>query len=311
MNKENTWGTIDSEGTKVPDWRKAVKETHWQDGRGILHPAKKIYEESEKLGFVFNDGGREKAGYKGFTGDCVTRALAISLERPYQEIYGRLDEICKNIPYLTKKGKPVKKWGGRIRRDGTLKRSHPRTGVHRNIIELFLDEYKSKGYKIEKVATNSIGQKEKVHMLKTELPKGRLLINLSGHISTVIDHVSHDTYDCTRLGNRMVYGYWIIQKPESKKKEKKVEKQIMTESELKKVLKDVSPEFAEKFEDKLRETCEIVPDKKPKKITVKTGKQFDMKVVRSQSLKVMGILSEFKQHERRRILDHCKKINEV
>ena len=35
--------------------------------------------------FKYNDGGREKAGYKGFTGDCGVRALSICLEKPYKE----------------------------------------------------------------------------------------------------------------------------------------------------------------------------------------------------------------------------------
>ena len=30
--------------------------------------------------FNFNDGGRADAGYKGRTGDCVTRAVAIAAE---------------------------------------------------------------------------------------------------------------------------------------------------------------------------------------------------------------------------------------
>jgi hypothetical protein len=31
--------------------------------------------------FNYNDGGREAAGFKGFTGDCVCRAIAIATER--------------------------------------------------------------------------------------------------------------------------------------------------------------------------------------------------------------------------------------
>ena len=37
--------------------------------------------------FQYNDGGRAKAGFKGTTGDCVCRAIAIATERPYREIY--------------------------------------------------------------------------------------------------------------------------------------------------------------------------------------------------------------------------------
>jgi len=37
--------------------------------------------------WTHNDGGREAAGYKGTTGDCVCRSIAIATERSYQEIY--------------------------------------------------------------------------------------------------------------------------------------------------------------------------------------------------------------------------------
>ena len=44
------------------------------------------------IDFNFNDGGRADAGYKGTTGDCVTRAIAIAAELPYKEVYNRLAE---------------------------------------------------------------------------------------------------------------------------------------------------------------------------------------------------------------------------
>ena len=34
-----------------------------------------------------NDGGREQAGYKGLTGDCVARSIAIASGRDYQTVY--------------------------------------------------------------------------------------------------------------------------------------------------------------------------------------------------------------------------------
>lgn len=39
------------------------------------------------VGFKRNDGGRQEAGYKGSTGDCVVRALAIMSDRGYRECY--------------------------------------------------------------------------------------------------------------------------------------------------------------------------------------------------------------------------------
>jgi hypothetical protein len=43
--------------------------------------------------FVYNDGGRKAAGFKGTTGDCVTRAIAIATDRPYIEVYNALARL--------------------------------------------------------------------------------------------------------------------------------------------------------------------------------------------------------------------------
>lgn len=40
--------------------------------------------------YVYDDGGREAAGYMGKTGDCVTRAVAIASGMPYDTVYQRL-----------------------------------------------------------------------------------------------------------------------------------------------------------------------------------------------------------------------------
>ena len=39
---------------------------------------------------VINDGGRSAAGFKGKTGDCVCRAIAIASGLPYEEVYATL-----------------------------------------------------------------------------------------------------------------------------------------------------------------------------------------------------------------------------
>ena len=44
--------------------------------------------------FVFDDGGRAAADYKGTTGDCVTRAVAIATGLPYQEVYDAVNALA-------------------------------------------------------------------------------------------------------------------------------------------------------------------------------------------------------------------------
>jgi hypothetical protein len=58
--------------------------------------------------------------------------------------------------------------------------------------------------------TMRIGSGCTVHVAQGELPGGRIIVQLSGHISAVIGGVVHDTYDPGRDGTRCVYGYWLL-----------------------------------------------------------------------------------------------------
>jgi hypothetical protein len=136
--------------------------------------------------FVYNDGGRLAAGYKGIAGDCVTRAIAIATGMPYQTVYDALNEAASE-----------ERIGKRRRR------SAARTGVHKDTIRNYL---RSLGW--HWTPTMKIGSGCRVHLKSDELPAGRLVLSLSKHSVAVIDGVVHDTYDCTRGGTRCVYGYY-------------------------------------------------------------------------------------------------------
>jgi len=45
--------------------------------------------------YIYDDGGRAAAGYKGDAGDCGARALAIATGMPYQQAYDAINEIAK------------------------------------------------------------------------------------------------------------------------------------------------------------------------------------------------------------------------
>jgi|AGTN01.1.fsa_nt_gi hypothetical protein len=44
--------------------------------------------------WVFDDGGRGAAGFKGSASDCVTRSIAIATGLPYREVYDALNELA-------------------------------------------------------------------------------------------------------------------------------------------------------------------------------------------------------------------------
>jgi hypothetical protein len=137
--------------------------------------------------FVFDDGGRAAAGYKGKTGDCVTRAITIATGLPYQQVYELVN--AASVGERTGKGK--------------RRTSSARTGVYKPTIRKIMEHL---GWKW--TPTMAIGQGCKVHLRADELPTGRLVVNLSRHSVAVINGVIHDTHDCSRNGTRCVYGYF-------------------------------------------------------------------------------------------------------
>jgi len=141
----------------------------------------------QRIGFKYNDGGREAAGFKGDTGDCVTRAIAIATGEPYQKIYDDMNRIGKQ----------------ERRSKNRSSKSTARGGVYKPTYHRYL---LSLGWKW--TPTMFIGQGCKVHLRKDELPKGTLIVSLSQHLATVVDGILQDTERCDRKGMRCVYGYY-------------------------------------------------------------------------------------------------------
>jgi len=135
----------------------------------------------------YDDGGRADAGYKGDTGDCVCRSIAIATGLSYQSVY---DGLIRSAA-TERRGK----------RKSSI--SHPRTGVYKDTIRRYM---KSLGWLW--VPTMFIGSGCKVHLRHGELPSGRLVVSCSKHTTAVIDGVVHDTFDPSRCGSRCVYGYY-------------------------------------------------------------------------------------------------------
>lgn len=141
---------------------------------------------------VENDGGRSEH-FKGRTGDCVTRAIAIAAEKPYKEVYDALFERAKEFAKGRSKAAKV-----------VAKDPSPRNGVRKEIYKDYLENELGWTW----VPLMGIGTGCTIHARGDELPKGRLILRLSKHLTAMIDGVLHDTYDCTREGTRGVYGYW-------------------------------------------------------------------------------------------------------
>jgi hypothetical protein len=99
---------------------------------------------------VYDDGGRAVAGFKGKTGDCVTRAVAIASGLPYAEVYDRLAEGNKGQRQSKHSRRKTKSFGVRTASHGIWTRR-----------KWFKDYMHSLGF--EWVPTMSIGSGCKVH----------------------------------------------------------------------------------------------------------------------------------------------------
>jgi len=134
------------------------------------------------LPWVYDDGGRSAAGFKGTAGDCVTRALAIATGTPYREMYDRLARSMKSQGFA------------RSARNGV----EPK--VYKPLLSLWGFVW---------TPTMFPGQGTRIHLAQGEVPQeGIYILRLSRHLCTVVDGTIHDTYDPGRNATRCVYGWW-------------------------------------------------------------------------------------------------------
>lgn len=127
------------------------------------------------MNFVYNDGGRQQAGFKGRAGDCGARALAIAFNMSYSTAYKLVAIANANMGYA----------------------KSARNGVNKNVYHEMLTAMGWKWYPAPKFA----GRKAKC----SDMPKGKVIARQAHHFVAVIDGIPHDTWDSS---NKMVYGYW-------------------------------------------------------------------------------------------------------
>ena len=143
--------------------------------------------------FRFDDGGRRAAGFTGKNaGDCAARAIAIATGKPYREVYDELFRRGRAF-WAQVYVKPKK----------VARHASPRGGVVDDICRPYLEDL---GW--QWTPTLKAGASIEVHLRADELPGGRLVVRVPGHLVAVIDGVIHDTHDPSLNGTRMVYGYW-------------------------------------------------------------------------------------------------------
>lgn len=134
----------------------------------------------------YNDGGRSKY-FKKEARDCVCRAVAIGTGMDYMDVYRLINKLAKDEK-MEKKQKH---------------RSSARDGVYKQTTRALLEELGWEWHPVMGFGTGC-----RMHLKKSELPSGTIIVKLSRHLACVKNGVLHDTYDCSRGGTRCVYGYW-------------------------------------------------------------------------------------------------------
>ena len=140
---------------------------------------------------IHDDGGRAAAGFKGKTGDCVTRAWSIAQFGPgpsgdqYRAVYDRFAELLKEWVWEGRSSKLKEKYRSGSRptspRNGMPKEVSQRYAAEIGWVQTYVQPFKHEG--------------KVVHMNARELPSGRLVVAQARHEAAVIDGVVYDIWD--------------------------------------------------------------------------------------------------------------------
>lgn len=154
-----------------------------------------------ELDFNHNDGGRAKY-FKGSTGDCVTRAIAIATNIDYKIVYD--DLFLANKEYISKRNNKISR-ALRNRHNGLS----PRSGIFKDIYTKYLTDL---GWKY--VSLIKFGSKE-----RTKLDQlthfDNIIITINKHLMCMQKGVLQDISDFRfsyweeRKSIRTANGYFI------------------------------------------------------------------------------------------------------
>ena len=179
--------------------------------------------------FQYNDGGRSKYFKATNVGDCVTRAICNATGKDYLEVYNSLKELASHEK-ITKRKRGISK---------------VRDGVYKCTYKKYIEDTLGWVW----VSCSGVGKGISVHLTESELPsKGTYIIKVSKHLTCIKNGVLIDTYDCSRGGNRAVYGYWRAPTNEELETQNLVKKSIELEHQHIEITKSKVEEIKAKYE---------------------------------------------------------------
>jgi len=125
--------------------------------------------------YIQTDGGRANAGYKGSTGDCVIRAIAVATSKDYKDVYNDIFESQKLYAetHNNKTSRGINKYG-----------ASPRRGVFKPVFRKYLEDM---GWKY--VSGNRTLDCD-------DFKNGTFICSVRKHMTVVKEGTLYDSYDC-------------------------------------------------------------------------------------------------------------------
>lgn len=160
-----------------------------QEAKKQRHEARRVAQQAEAKiagrpatedlpAWVYDNGGRWDAGFKGYARDCVVRALAIVTGAPYSDLYDQLSDTAKSA-------------GQQTARNGMYPSTYRPVYEAHGLTYTRCDDHKQR---LDRELVES-------------MPTGAI-IHLSGHVVAVVDGELRDIGDCA---GKKVKGWFLPQ----------------------------------------------------------------------------------------------------
>ncbi len=133
------------------------------------------------IDYRYDDGGRAAAGYRGETGDCVVRAIAICAREDYRAVYRTMAEHMKRNGYAASGNAYATRESNRKepRRRGQLTARR----VQRRVLEAY-------GFRRVRLPAG-----ERPTFTEAHRQYGDCVVGTARHMAAIVDGALQDTFD--------------------------------------------------------------------------------------------------------------------
>lgn len=139
------------------------------------------------IGYACDDGGRSDAGFRGDTGDCAVRAIAILTRTPYAVVYRRMAACMRAAGYAA---------------SGNAYRQRPRHGLKPAISARNLQDLVKTSFGLSRVM---LPRGPRPTYSEAWVLHGDCIVGTAKHVCAIVDGDLRDTFD-GRFYDARLYG---------------------------------------------------------------------------------------------------------